>query len=160
MSFFGLAPSGCLMYYTDVTGTVRRFNYGVTASSEMTSIGATGTRQLVNNNYGICVAMAPGYCSIQWSQTALDSFTVSHDTEADSLILGTPAASVTGTNCRYDFVIIPNPSVNGVPTNVDRFCGNGIPTITCKYTIYVHLDTFITLIGYAIYSEITTLLLD
>lgn len=127
------APSGCLMYYTDVSGTVQSFNYGTTANGELSSQLTTGTRQLVNQNYGICIAMEPGYCSIQWSQSQINSFTVSNDTEADADILGTPAASVGGFNCSYDFVIIPNPYIDTIPLNYDRFCGNGLPTVTCTF---------------------------
>lgn len=44
--------------------------------------GISGTRQIVNTNYGVCVQAAQGYCSIQWTQDPNDSysFTVSGDT--------------------------------------------------------------------------------
>ncbi|CAG2067203.1 unnamed protein product [Timema podura] len=74
------------MYYTDITGTVKSFNYGLTASTT-----AFGTRELVNLNYGVCVRMAEGYCSIQWSQSSssLYTFTVSGDTGGlDTTVLG------------------------------------------------------------------------
>lgn len=50
-----------------------------------------GTRQLSNLNYGVCIQMVPGYCSIEWTQSVIDkySFTVSGDTEAlDDTLLG------------------------------------------------------------------------
>jgi len=50
-----------------------------------------GTRQLTNTNYGVCVRMAAGYCSIQWQQNSNDpySFTVSGDTDGiDPTLLG------------------------------------------------------------------------
>lgn len=48
-----------------------------------------GTRQIANTNYGVCVRMAQGYCGIEWSQTAPNSFTVSGDTGSfDSTLLG------------------------------------------------------------------------
>lgn len=119
------------MYYTDVSGTVQSFNYGTTDNGELSSQFTTGTRQLVNQNYGVCVAMEPGYCSIVWSQSQINSFTVSNDTEADADIIGTPLASVGGLNCSYDFVIIPHPYVDTIPLNYDRFCGNGLPIVTC-----------------------------
>lgn len=42
----------------------------------------SGTRQIANTNYGVCVRTAQGYCSILWSQDQNDrySFTVSGDT--------------------------------------------------------------------------------
>lgn len=44
--------------------------------------GISGTRQIVNTNYGVCVQTAHGYCSIRWTQDPNDpySFTVSGDT--------------------------------------------------------------------------------
>lgn len=80
--------------------------------------------------------MVPGYCQIEWSQNPNDmySFTVTNDTDIlDNTILGTPGASVVGSNCTTDYVIIPNPMINGIPTGYDRFCGNGFPTVTCEY---------------------------
>lgn len=80
--------------------------------------------------------MTPGYCSIEWSQNPNDpySFTVTNDTDIlDNTILGTPGAGVFGENCTTDYVIIPNAMINGMPTGYDRFCGNGFPTVTCKF---------------------------
>ncbi|KAK9747301.1 CUB domain [Popillia japonica] len=122
-----IAPSGCLMYYTSASGIVNSFNYGSTESSTLNSIGATGTRQLVNQNYGVCVAMIPGYCSIVWSQTSYNSFTVSNDTEA--YLFGSNAGTF-GNECPYDFVIVPAPYLtNGSLFYTDRFCGNYFPTV-------------------------------
>jgi hypothetical protein len=131
------APTGCLMYYTDLTGTVNSFNYGTTLSGALVTnpmnMTRPGTRQLANENYGVCVQMQPGYCSIQWSQGPdSTSFTVSNDTaltEASSV--GPPGNSVIGTMCDTDFVVIPNPYYpNGTAVGADRFCGNQFPTVT------------------------------
>lgn len=123
------------MYYTSETGTVKSFNYGTTSSNALTINGTTGTRELANENYGVCVAMLPGYCSIVWSQSTTDSFTVSGDTEANSDILGTQFAVVMGENCTTDFVVIPDPFyVNGSAVNSDRFCGNALPNVVCKFS--------------------------
>lgn len=46
---------------------------------------------------------------------------------------GSSTAAVTGSNCTTNFVVIPNPSQNGVKLPYDRFCGNGFVTITSKY---------------------------
>lgn len=35
---------------------------------------------MVNHRYGVCVRMALGYCSIEWSQIDRFSFSVSGDT--------------------------------------------------------------------------------
>lgn len=50
---FVVAPSGCLQFYNQLSGTVRSFNYG--SSSVL-----NGTRQLAGMNYGVCVNMFPG----------------------------------------------------------------------------------------------------
>lgn len=48
-----------------------------------------GTRQMVNLNYGVCIRMALGYCSIEWSQSDNASFTVSGDTNSfDPSLIG------------------------------------------------------------------------
>ncbi|XP_022920246.2 uncharacterized protein [Onthophagus taurus] len=124
------APSGCLQYHTELSGTVQSFNYGSTGSSSLNNIGAVGTRQLVNQNYGICVAMRPGYCSITWTPSSMSSFTVSGDTDGVQMLIGTPAAGIMGENCTSDFVVIPAPFVNNVLQNYDRFCGNYFPPVT------------------------------
>lgn len=115
------------MYYTDLSRTVQSFNYGTTESGQTIAPGQTGTRQLVNQNYGICVAAAPGYCSIDWQPSQANSFTISGNTQMN---IGT---SVTGTSCTTDFIVIPNPLMGTTPLVYDRFCGNGLPTITCTY---------------------------
>lgn len=112
---------------------MQSFNYGTTASNEITSLGTVGTRQLANTNYGICVEMAPGYCSIEWSPVSANSFTVSNDSVAESLLAGAP--TVNGTECRYDFVIIPNAYVDNAAVNADRFCGNTLPTVVSKWCL-------------------------
>lgn len=125
------------MYYTSLTGTVKSFNYGQTAASGTLVTNATGTRELANLNYGVCIEMQPGYCSIEWSQTSGDpySFTVTNDTitaTGDGTV-GTTAASLIGSNCTTDFVVIPNPYyTNGTAVNSDRFCGNGFPDVVSK----------------------------
>lgn len=136
---FLLAPAGCLMYYTSLTGTVRSLNYGTTVSGGLVvnSDNQTrpGTRELANLNYGVCIQMQPGYCSIQWSQSgsADTSFTVTGDTITTSVIDGLPSGSVIGENCTTDFVVIPNPYyVNGTAVPGDRFCGNQFPTVYSK----------------------------
>lgn len=124
------------MYYTSESGTVKSFNYGTTSSNALTINGTTGTRELANENYGVCIAMLPGYCSIVWSQSTTDSFTVSGDTEANSDIIGTQFAVVLGENCTTDFVVIPDPYyVNGSAVNSDRFCGNAFPTVVCEFQV-------------------------
>ncbi|XP_069701068.1 uncharacterized protein [Periplaneta americana] len=123
------APTGCLMYYTGTDGRVNSFNYAAAGRA----VGTVWTRELANLNYGVCIRMAPGYCSIEWRQAANDpySFTVSGDTGGiDPDVLGTDVVAESGAQCTTDFVVIPNPYVGSDPLNTDRFCGNGFVTKT------------------------------
>lgn len=38
--------------------------------------------------------------------------------------------SSSGVNCDHNYVIIPNPSINGSRGTTDRYCGNGFSTKT------------------------------
>lgn len=114
------------------------FNYGTGLNGN--NVNATvgiraGTRQIANTNYGICVFMRAGYCSIQWAQAGdAESFTVTGDTAAAFALNGLPSGGLTGIACTTDFVVIPNPFfANGAAVGSDRFCGNALPTVICKY---------------------------
>ncbi|XP_044731729.1 uncharacterized protein LOC123294684 [Chrysoperla carnea] len=104
------APSGCLMYYTEASGTVKSFNYG-----QSTGV----TRQLANNNYGVCIEMAPNNCGIQWTATQMSFFVSGGD-----ITLG---PSIGTDLCNSDYVIIPNAMIqaNDVVVAGDRICGSG-----------------------------------
>ncbi|XP_035736300.1 uncharacterized protein LOC118447879 isoform X1 [Vespa mandarinia] len=129
------APNGCLQYYKSTSDTVTSFNYGTTVNSRSPEVG---TREMVNLNYGICIRMALGYCSIQWSQSDINSFSISGDTSTlDPTIIGTSVVAESGLNCTDDFVIIPNPSENGIPDNTERFCGNAFTTKTSTLKPFV-----------------------
>ncbi|XP_024878706.1 uncharacterized protein LOC112459044 isoform X2 [Temnothorax curvispinosus] len=129
------APNGCLQYYKTVSGTVMSFNFGTTENVRAPQIG---TRQMVNHRYGVCVRMALGYCSIEWSQADIFSFSVSGDTGTiGSDIIGTDLVAESGDSCINDFVIIPDPRENGVAVNTDRFCGNGFITKTSNLKPFV-----------------------
>ncbi|XP_072931070.1 uncharacterized protein [Epargyreus clarus] len=144
----GIAPNGCLQYYTGITGTITSFNYGTAANAALSASLVTGTRQIANLNYGICIRMEAGYCAIQYSQTANDifSFTVTGDVDgADNTVLGTAVGAVSGAACVTDFVVIPNPIVTatGVSAGTDRFCGLGFTTVQSgakPFVLYVVTD--------------------
>lgn len=134
------------MYYNSPSGTVTSFNYAPAVSSQLLTFpdGTTGpgTRQLSNMNYGICVGLQPGSCSITWSQTSGDpySFTVSGNTAGTATAPGLPADGMNGTACRRNFVVVPNP-IAGQATGTDRFCGNQLPDLTSKF--FSSLLTFV-----------------
>ncbi|XP_042858960.1 uncharacterized protein LOC122245079 [Penaeus japonicus] len=107
----------------------------------------SGTRQLANQNYGICIKAENGYCGITWQRNKAvgnNSFTVSGNVPGtDPSLVGTPAAVGTGAECTTDYVIIPG-GVDDNQNSVDRFCGLGFPnsvTSTMKpFVLYVHTD--------------------
>ncbi|VVC86227.1 unnamed protein product [Leptidea sinapis] len=142
----GIAPNGCLQYYTGTSGTINSFNYATTANPTLSASLVTGTRQLANLNYGICIRMEAGYCSIQYAQASgLYSFTVTGDVEgADSTVLGTDVGAVNDGDCTTDFVVIPNPfTTANVAVGTDRFCGLGFVTVTSAlkpFVLYVVTD--------------------
>ncbi|XP_039763573.1 uncharacterized protein LOC120636252 [Pararge aegeria] len=145
----GIAPNGCLQYYTGVSGTIRGFNYGTAANTALSASLVTGTRQLANLNYGICIRMEAGFCQIQYAQAANDpfSFTLTGDVDgADNTVLGTAVGAVNGAACTTDFVVIPNPVLPGTltPVNTDRFCGLGFVSVQTgakPFVLYVVTDT-------------------
>lgn len=119
------------MYFTGATGTIKSFNYGPTANNNLKVNGLPGTREIANLNYGVCIATQPGYCSIRWTQTSGDpySFTITGNTIGLSVDPGLPTESVSGEACTTDFIVVSNPTGFAA----DRFCGNALPGLTCKY---------------------------
>lgn len=61
------APDGCLQYYLQSSGVISSFNYGFGANPNLNSLGATGSRQIAGQRYGICIQAAPDQCSITYS---------------------------------------------------------------------------------------------
>lgn len=111
------------MYYTDSANTISSFNFATTVSSATVTVGAVigpGSRQIINTNYGICIQMNAGFCSITWTA---NTFSVSGDaTQA--------ATSLSGAACTTDYVVIPGSTLG------DRFCGTAFPTmVTSKYLL-------------------------
>ncbi|KAK7065390.1 hypothetical protein SK128_015791 [Halocaridina rubra] len=131
------APTGCLQYFTETSGTVMSFNFQNTIT--------TGTPQIANTNYGVCIEMAAGYCGIIWERDTTvgdNGFTVSGNAAvlAPGLI-GTPDASATGTaDCTEDYIIIPG-GVDDAGNLADRYCGLGFPNMVTStqkpFTMFV-----------------------
>ncbi|CAB3225430.1 unnamed protein product [Arctia plantaginis] len=144
----GLAPNGCLQYYRGITGTIQGFNYGTGANTALSASLVTGTRQIANLNYGICIRMEAGYCAIRYTQAANDvfSFTLTGDVDgADNTVLGTAVGAVNDGQCLTDFVVIANPTVvaTGAAVGTDRFCGLGfvpVQTAAKPFVLYVVTD--------------------
>ncbi|XP_058792293.1 uncharacterized protein LOC131664866 isoform X3 [Phymastichus coffea] len=98
-----------------------------------------GTREMADLNYGACVRLASGYCSLKWSLIEENSFSISGN--------GTSGTATFGSNCITDYIIIPNAAeVNtSISTlTADRFCGSAFtPKITTlkPYVLYVITDS-------------------
>ncbi|XP_068200785.1 uncharacterized protein [Palaemon carinicauda] len=129
------APESCLQYYTSTSGTVESFNFRKNKDG-----------QLANQNYGVCIKKAPGYCGITWERdtTTEYSFTVSGSTDAVFPdLIGKPAAADFDGNCLTDYVIIPE-GVTDVPEQHDRYCGLGFPnsvkSTASPFVLYVRSD--------------------
>ncbi|XP_058792284.1 uncharacterized protein LOC131664866 isoform X2 [Phymastichus coffea] len=133
------APSGCLQYYTATSGIVMSFNYGTINNARPNATIPIGTREMADLNYGACVRLASGYCSLKWSLIEENSFSISGN--------GTSGTATFGSNCITDYIIIPNAAeVNtSISTlTADRFCGSAFtPKITTlkPYVLYVITDS-------------------
>jgi hypothetical protein len=68
LNLFLSAPNGCLQYFRGESGTITSFNYGEGPNTALSASLVTGTRQLANTNYGICIRMEAGFCAIQYAQ--------------------------------------------------------------------------------------------
>jgi len=127
-------PSGCLQYFTAVTGTVASFNYplGTTAIGQDTTI-----THLSDQHYDICFRRASGNCRLCFSPTvenAAGNIPASYgigETLADGVNNGR-----TGASCTADYLIIPegvnaavgNPSSTSAQANNNRICGREFTT--------------------------------
>ncbi|XP_061502776.1 uncharacterized protein LOC1270166 isoform X2 [Anopheles gambiae] len=130
------APNGCLQYYTDETGEISSLNYGLGENPALNTVGARGSRQLANTNYGICIRPAAAKCSVSYSLPPNDryAFTLSDNAIViDPTLLGSAMLSATGAACSTDFIIIPNPT----GLTADRFCGLGFPGVTSSARPFV-----------------------
>lgn len=139
-----LAPSGCLQYYFEPNGKVQSFNYGPTPNSSTNKNGFPGTRQLANQQYGICVRMAANMCSISWKQIISDPVSMTLTGDVDVLPMQMMTQEMTqDQNCTTDYIIIPNPQQQGKYLPSDRFCGFGMGAITSlikPFVLYVVSD--------------------
>ncbi|XP_059614664.1 uncharacterized protein LOC132260513 [Phlebotomus argentipes] len=142
------APSGCLQYFLEESSDapLQSFNWAPMPNPLPNAIGVTGTRQLTNLQYGICIRMGANMCSITYALPGGQAyaFTVTGDVGAiDPTLLGT--VDVQSQACTTDYVIIPHPSQGGalLGTGTDRFCGLGLAPTTSDikpFVLYVVQD--------------------
>ncbi|XP_050737868.1 uncharacterized protein LOC127009124 [Eriocheir sinensis] len=130
------APNGCLQYFTGTSGNVRSFNYDESPSARDAG-GVTGTRQIANNDYGVCVEMAEDNCGIVWTRnTSGGQYGYSVSGNANMVlrsIIGTRDASSIGDQCTTDYVLIPGGKTD-TGEQVDRLCGLGFPDAVVSTT--------------------------
>lgn len=94
------APTGCLQYFTQPTGTIESFNFG---------------HYLNNLDYAICIERQPDTCRVIYSATDLNFGIESSQT-------GTmPAAG--DRYCSNDYLLLIGGSQTGEGTTLDRYCG-------------------------------------
>lgn len=134
-----LAPSGCTMYLTGVTGSWSMYGY---------KTGVTTTEHLQSQDYNVCIRRESGYCSIRHTAQSSTSFDLTSAANADTAISARGAAA-----CYADFIGIPGGSLDGNPATHDRYCGGvlgwsdpGVPVsqaIISKvvpFRVHVHTD--------------------
>eukprot|EP00095_Tigriopus_kingsejongensis_P007971 maker-scaffold135_size322082-snap-gene-2.13 protein:Tk07971 transcript:maker-scaffold135_size322082-snap-gene-2.13-mRNA-1 annotation:"hypothetical protein KGM_18655" len=139
--------SGCLQYFTGVSGTVSSFNFPTTA----TAIPATATH-LSEQNYNLCIRREAGYCSICYVPVFADTTNNAVIAQA-GFGLSNPAAivaeSASGSQCSSDYLIIPGADDIGgtetLPTKVlptapteGRICGRIFSAETGKAAAMVY----------------------
>jgi hypothetical protein len=95
------APSGCLQYFTQPSGTIMNFNYG---------------QYLSNMDYAICIERHPTACKVIFRST--DTFGISMSTGTKQFYVG-----VGDNDCLYDYLAIPGGTRDGMRETRDRRCG-------------------------------------
>ena len=97
-----------MQYFTNSSGNIQSFNYDSSISGQFNSLGVSGSRQIANLNYNICIRQDPLMCAIIYSHPSSDpfAFTLTGDvTSVDYSILGTSA--VQSQTCTTDYITIP-----------------------------------------------------
>lgn len=70
------APAGCLQYFLGSSGSVQSFNYGRGTNAALNANSMTGTRQMANLNYGICIRKGVGICSVTYRVVRINTYNI------------------------------------------------------------------------------------
>lgn len=109
------APTGCLQYYTGLSGQVWSFNF----------LNSANPQYLVGT-YDVCIRKEAGYCSVCWQES---SSTNSFKTDTTAAIGTSTTANCDAAKAR---VFIFNSSVGGTGTPQDVYCGGALnPAMLC-----------------------------
>lgn len=94
------APTGCLQYFTNPTGTIESFNFG---------------HYLNNLDYAICIDRQPDTCRIIYTSSDANF----------GIEAGVPSTmpGVGDVQCNADYLLLPGGSQTGESTTKDRYCG-------------------------------------
>jgi len=92
--------SGCLQYFTGLSGTITSFNGALMGNAQM---------MLINQNYAVCIKRGPGMCGVEFTEAleaggAINSFALGGAGAAAGDV-GGPTGVGTGT-CPNQFVLI------------------------------------------------------
>jgi len=92
--------SGCLQYFTGLSGTITSFNGALMGNAQM---------MLINQNYAVCIKRGPGMCGVEFTEAleaggAIDSFALG-GAGAIAGAVGGPTGVGAGT-CTTQFVLM------------------------------------------------------
>ncbi|XP_076031225.1 uncharacterized protein LOC143019472 isoform X2 [Oratosquilla oratoria] len=120
-----LAPKGCLIYSKATSGSIRSFNYDVTASTAVQpTVNKPGTRHSPAS-YMVCVKRSSGSCGIRWRSAGEEgAFSISGDFVSKL----NPSVS-RGSECVTDFLYFGTATMTlaGQTEQTDRICGYTFP---------------------------------
>jgi len=110
--------SGCLQYFTGLSGTITSFNGALMGNAQM---------MLINQNYAVCIKRGPGMCGVEFTEAleaggAINSFALGGAGGANGDVDG-PTGVGTGT-CTNQFV-----SIGGL-----EICGDFLSTLEGEET--------------------------
>ncbi|XP_065575406.1 uncharacterized protein LOC136036944 isoform X2 [Artemia franciscana] len=123
------APDGCLQYYTAASGRLTSFNFDI--------VTPDNSRHLANQDYGICIRMAQGYCGICYTvcDSVDNAFSVSLGYNPNSGSYTTSTNGALPSVCTTDYVtilgaFIPQTGTQGnqAAQYADRICGTAFST--------------------------------
>ncbi|XP_071553097.1 uncharacterized protein [Panulirus ornatus] len=124
-----LAPTGCNQYFTELSGTVKSFNYGSKPSSKRHRNGNPGSRHL-QETYTICVRQEPGYCSLKWTPAPGDeyAFTLTGNLIANPNLHISPFNVADDELCPFtDHLLIAGGRIPKEDNPSTVFCGSRFP---------------------------------
>ena len=90
--------SSSLLYFHSLVDDLGKFFYVIKVIAKFTSkLYVAATRQLANQNYGVCIRARTGYCSVTWTKPETEGnyhFTMTNDTASVAVAPGTPGTNV------------------------------------------------------------------